>query len=105
MADSDPQSNPELLNLLVTGPKAFAHAQRADLAAAKTIAVPPGAASVLLQAAGQAVRFTLDTTAPTAVRGIRIAAGASMTVPCFGATSIIVIEEAATATLDHQFFG
>ena len=81
------------------------HTQNNTLAAAQTIAVPPSASQLLIQPTGQNVRVTLDGTVPTAALGFQISAGSEKLLPVESNGQIKVIEEAAGAVIDYQFFG
>lgn len=68
--------------------------------------IPAGTTAVLLQAAGQNVRWRGDGTAPTASIGMRLLTTANPTlleIQSIGALSFI--QESATATLEATFLG
>lgn len=82
-----------------------AHTQVADLSSAVTITPASGANWVLLQPLAQAIRVTLDGTVPTTDKGFVIAAGDVALINIAGAgTSVKIIEDAASATLEYQFY-
>ena len=81
-----------------------AHQVITSLAAAHTLTAPPDASVLLVQAFGQAVRFTLDGTTPTATTGFQLAAGdAPLLLPISPCSRVRLIEEAAGATLQYQW--
>lgn len=82
------------------------HGQNASISGATSISVPEKATLVLIQAITKNVRVTLDngSTDPTASKGFQVSAGTAQYLPCGGMTAIKVIEEAATATVEYQFF-
>lgn len=81
------------------------HTQVADISSAVTITPASGANWVVLQPLAQAIRITLDGTAPTTDKGFVIAAGDIVLINIAGTgTSLKVIEDAATASLEYQFY-
>src|SRR5262245_23468178 len=81
-----------------------AHTTNSSLSSAVTLTVPMGAAQILvMQAFGQAIRYTLDGTVPTASTGFRLAAGESDVIPVSADTTIKVIEETASASVQYQW--
>ncbi len=87
------------------------HQSRNDLATAQTMMVPGGSAPIylMMQALTQNVRYTLtDVTigsAPTATFGFQLAAGdPPIIIPLELGITVRVIEEAATAVLQYQWF-
>ena len=69
----------------------------------KELTVPAGAKTAVIFCESQAVRYWLDGTTPTAAIGMRIAAGATVEIPC-GLKSFKAIEEAASAKLNVSYF-
>jgi len=80
------------------------HQTDATISAATTITPETGSDAVVIQAFTQAIRYTLDGTTPTATTGFRIAAGDSDIIPVGPRTTIKVIEETATASIQWQCF-
>lgn len=80
-----------------------AHTINASIASAATLTNASNASAVLLQAYGQAVRFTLDGTTPTASTGFRLAANDRIALAIGGGVSIKVIEEAAGGSIQFQW--
>lgn len=65
---------------------------------------PAEARSVLMQALGQNVRYTLDGSAPTAARGFQLRAGdPAIIIPLCPNTQLKVIEELAGSALQYQW--
>lgn len=81
-----------------------AHSSGATISSATTLTAPTGATKILIQALTQNVRLTLDGTAPTTTLGFQLLAGAQpLLIPLGNATTVKVIEEAATASLQYQW--
>ena len=81
-----------------------AHQVVSSLSAAQTLTAPPDASVLLVQAFGQAVRFTLDGTTPSAATGFELAAGdPPLLLPISPCSCVRFIEEAASATLQCQW--
>ena len=81
-----------------------AHSGGVNIAAAVTLTKPAGAAEIIMQAITQNIRFTLDGTTPTATLGFQLNCNSwgPLMVAVPGA-AIIVIQEAATASLQYQW--
>ena len=80
------------------------HSQDATISGVTDLVAPPGANKLLIQTVGANVRYTLDGTAPSATLGFVLTDGdAPLVIPFGPATTIKVIEESATATIDFQF--
>lgn len=92
------------------GRKSVGHYQVANLAAAKTLAVaiattvPATADHCEIQAATQAVRYRKDGTDPTATVGLLLPVATVITVKRGEFTNFKMIEVAATAVVDIEFF-
>lgn len=85
-----------------------AHNDGLTISSAQALARPTGLAAntakLLIQALGQNVRFTLDGSTPTASKGFQLVAGdPPIIIPVGSATTVKVIEEAATADLQYQW--
>ena len=82
------------------------HGQDTTVSGVTSISVPESATLVLIQAIAKNVRVTIDngSTDPTASKGFQVAAGTAQYFPCGGMTTIKVIEESASATIEYQFF-
>jgi trimeric autotransporter adhesin len=80
-----------------------AHNSGLDISTAKTLTKPTGASKIIIQALTQNVRFTLDGTAPTTTLGFQLVAGGVPFIIEVPGTSIKVIQEAATASLQYQW--
>lgn len=91
---------------LLTGEAGFAvsgsHTKNATLSSAVTLTKPSGATNLWIQALDQNIRFRLDGTAPDATTGFQLAAGDFLVIPVPG-TTVKVIEETATATIQYQW--
>lgn len=82
-----------------------AHTSGTTISSATTITIPTGARYVLMQALTQNIRYTLDGTAPTTSLGFQMKAGdPPIAVWCETGVTLKVIEEAATASLQYQFY-
>jgi len=81
------------------------HSSGALISSAITLTKPEGANSILIQTLVQNVRFTLDGTTPTASVGFQILAGNPPMIIAIPGTSIKVIEETASASLQYQWIG
>lgn len=80
------------------------HASSSGFSSAATLTIPGGDCdAVAIQAIGQNIRYTMDGTTPTATVGFQITAGDSDIIPISSGTTITLIEEAATATVQYQF--
>lgn len=89
-------------------PRAFspvgAHGSYGSLAAAVTLTPPATANTLLIQATGQNVRYTVDGTTPTASAGFRLRSDDSPVIIDIGVgMTVKVIEESATATVQYQW--
>lgn len=82
-----------------------AHSANAVIATATVLTKPAGATAIRIQTIGQAVRYTLDGTTPTATVGFQLAAAAAPVVIPVPGASITIIQEAATAALQYQWMG
>lgn len=81
-----------------------AHTQNATLNVAVALTKPGlGENKLLLQVFTQNIRYTLDGTTPTAAKGFQVLAGEKELIPVTGKTTITVIEEVASASIDYQF--
>lgn len=81
------------------------HSSGATISTATTLTKPTGANSIIIQALTQNVRLTFDGTAPTATLGFQLLAGNAPIILAVPGTSIKVIEEVATASLQYQWIG
>lgn len=74
-------------------------------AAADTpIGMPAGAKRILIQALSQNVRYTLDSSAPTATKGFQLKAGdPPILIPIGPSSGLRVIQETATAEIEYQW--
>lgn len=80
------------------------HTQNAALNVAVALTKPGlGENKLLVQVSTQNVRYTLDGTTPTASKGFQILAGEKELIPITGKTTVTVIEEVASASIDYQF--
>ena len=74
------------------------------------LTVPAAARHAIINVNTQAVRWTTDGTAPTASKGVHVAAGGQISFMDLNIDyralllSLLVIQEAATATLDVLYF-
>lgn len=80
-----------------------AHARNASLSSAVTLAAPSGANALMIQALTQNVRYTLDGSVPTASQGFQLAAGALTTIPVGSGTTVKLIEETGSASVEYQW--
>ncbi len=81
------------------------HSGSVVISSAFTVPIPAGATKVVMQAISQNVRYTLDGTAPTTTLGFQMfASDPPVTIPIGSSTVLKVIQEAATASLQYQFF-
>lgn len=98
----------DLLELEYNGRRPVgSHTTNSSLSAAVTITIPTGANKLMWLALAKNIRFTLDGTTPTANVGFRLGYQyntSPMVISVSPAMTIKVIEEAASATLDYQFF-
>lgn len=80
-----------------------AHVSSNSLSSALTVTKPDGARSILVQALTQNVRYTLDSTTPTASVGFQLKAGdPPILIPVYN-SAIKFIQETATAVLQYQW--
>ena len=88
------------------GQAPISYQQITSLSSAAALTVPPGAASAVVVAETQAVRWRGDGTDPTASVGMPLAAGAYIT---FGTRAEILalkfIEQTASAKLNVYYYG
>lgn len=81
-----------------------AHTTDATISAATDLTKPAGATALILQATGQAVRYTLDGTTPTASTGFRLAANERVELAIGSGVSIVkVIEETSSGAVQWQW--
>lgn len=81
-----------------------AHSSGLAINTATTLSAPANAKRVLIQAITQNVRYTLDGTAPTATLGFQLkASDPPLLIPIGPNTTLKVIEETATASLQYQW--
>lgn len=82
-----------------------AHNSGLTISSAQTLSVPSGATKIMMQCLTQNIRYTLDgNTVPTASVGFQLKAGElPVILPIGEATTIKVIQETATASLQFQF--
>ena len=74
------------------------------LTSAVALVNPPGATKLLIQALTQNVRYTLDGTTPTASKGFQLKAGdPPVIIPISSRTTVKIIQESATASVQYQF--
>jgi hypothetical protein len=74
-------------------------------AAAVSISAPESASMVLVQPIGANVRVKVDgLTAASTTAGFQVADGAAQFFPVASATTISIISEAGSATVQYQFF-
>ena len=81
-----------------------AHGSDSSISSATPIPVPASANMLMIQAEGQDVRITFDGTTPTASVGFLIPAGATAQYGVDKDLTIQVIETAASATVQWQFW-
>lgn len=79
------------------------HATNGSLAAAVTLTPPTGANVLRIQAAAQAIRYTLDGTTPTASTGFLLAVGVEADIPVAPGQVVKVIEVAASGSVQYQW--
>lgn len=80
------------------------HNDGLDISSAQVLTIPTGSRKIMIQALTQNVRFTLDSTTPTASKGFQLYAGdPPLVIPIDPTTTFTVIEETATADLQIQF--
>ena len=80
------------------------HTDGTDISSVVSVTIPDGATKILLQSRTKALSFTLDGTTPTSQKGFKLAADdPPLLIPLSNATLIKVIEEEATADIQHQF--
>lgn len=82
-----------------------AHTTISSLSSAQTITPAAGATKVIMQAFTQNVRYRLDGGTPTAATGFQLPAGTLREVPVGNGSTIKVIEETASASLQYQAVG
>lgn len=76
------------------------HTTDGTISAATDLTKPSGANALILQATGQAVRYTLDGTTPTASTGFRLAANERVELAIGSGVSVVkVIEETGSAAV------
>jgi hypothetical protein len=81
------------------------HTGGTSISSATTLTIPNGARYVLVQALAQNVRYTLDGTTPTTTLGFQLKAGdPPRSIWCETGVTLKFIEEAATASLQYQFY-
>lgn len=81
-----------------------AHVANGSLSSSVTLTPPATANTLLLQATGQNVRYTLDGTTPTATTGFRLRSDDLPVIIDIGVgMTVKVIEETATATIQYQW--
>jgi hypothetical protein len=81
---------------------AGSHYDGTVISSAVTLTPVSGATKLYIQALDQNVRFTLDGTTPTSVKGFQLKAGDPLIcIPLAVGTTIKVIEEAATADIQY----
>lgn len=86
------------------GIRVGSHTINSSLSSAVTITIPEGVDSFLLQAFTQNVRVTFDGTNPTSTVGFQLTAGSMLQVDVGLDTTIKVIQETASASIQYQFF-
>lgn len=69
-----------------------------------TITVPTGSSMVLVQPIGANVRVRLDGEDATTTVGFQVASGTSQFFPVAGASTIHIVAESGTPTVQYQFF-
>jgi len=80
------------------------HFDGTTISSATALTPASGANKLLIQALDQNVRITLDGTTPTATKGFQLVAGdPPVLIGVDAATTITVIEEAATADIQYQW--
>jgi len=82
-----------------------AHTTNATLSAAVTLTKPDGGDYVQLQPFTQNVRYTIDGTTPTATTGFQMGANNIYEIEVGEGATLKVIEEAASASIQYQWFG
>jgi hypothetical protein len=80
------------------------HTEVADCSSALTFTPTSGAKRLLLQPSAQAIRVTFDGTVPTTDKGFIVAAGDMLLVYVCDGMTVKLIEDAASATLEYQWF-
>ena len=81
-----------------------AHTRNASLGSAVTLTPPAGATKILIQAMTNDVRFTLDSSAPSATNGfIMIADDPPLLIPLAPDVTVRVIQDAAGAEIQYQW--
>jgi len=79
--------------------------QITSLAAAASLTIPAGTCLIEMVATTQAVRFRADGTDPTAAIGFPLVVGVPYTIAITTPGAIKVIEQAASAALNINYFG
>lgn len=79
------------------------HNDGTDISSAVTLSPEDGATKLLIQAAVQNVRITLDGTTPEAAKGFQLKAGDPPVMVWIAGATVKVIEEAATADIQYQW--
>lgn len=80
-----------------------AHASNGSLSGVVTLTRPAGADVLMIQAFAQAIRYTLDGTAPSTSNGFQLASGEFRVVEVGLATAVKVIEATTSATIQYQW--
>jgi hypothetical protein len=93
----------ELMESAVQYAPVGSHSSGTDISSATTLTKPVGAKQIMIQALTKNVRYTLDSTSPTASVGFQLVAGNSPVIIAVPGNSIKVIQEAATASLQYQW--
>jgi hypothetical protein len=86
------------------GVRVGSHTTNASLSSAVTITIPEGVDSFLLQAFTQNVRVTFDGTTPTSTTGFQLTAGSLLQVDVGLDSTVKIIQETASASIQYQFF-
>lgn len=81
------------------------HGSNASLSSAATISIAAGSDAIAVQAFTQNVRYTLDSTTPTASTGFQLKAGdPPVLIDTPSGVTLKVIEETASASVQYQCF-
>lgn len=79
------------------------HVSNSSLSAAVSVSIPAGGNFLMIQAFTQNIRATLDGTTPTATVGFQVDAGADpLLLPVQGGSTVKIIEETASASVQYQ---
>lgn len=81
-----------------------AHTTVADVSSAVTLTRPDTADALQIQAFAKNIRVTLDGTTPTATTGFQLTAGQLYQIDVGINSSVKIIQESATATVQYQWF-